>query len=75
MYLQDSLLHGVITRGNRQTANIYVITLYRLAETILIIVVDGFIYFCAHFKYIGSWLSFFLRYDYDVGRRIDMANT
>ena len=46
-----------------------------LDETRLIIVTDSFISFCTHFKYLGSWLSFSLRDDYDVGRRIGMANT
>ena len=30
--------------------------------------------FCFHFKYLGSWLSFYLRDDYDVGRLIWAAN-
>ena len=46
----------------------------QLAETRLIVVADSFISFCAHFKYLGSWLSFSLRNYYDVGRRIGMAN-
>ena len=35
---------------------------------------EGFVTFCVHFKYLGSWLSFYLRGDYDVGRRIGAAN-
>ena len=35
---------------------------------------EGFVTFCVHFKYLGSWLSFSLRDDYDVGRRIELAN-
>ena len=30
----------------------------RLAETRLIIIADGFISLCDHFKYLGSWLYF-----------------
>ena len=45
-----------------QTETVY----NRLAETRFIIVSDGFISFCAHFKYLGSWLSFSLRDYYDV---------
>ena len=45
-----------------------------LSKTRLIFVVYGFISFCAHFKYLVSWLSFFLRDDYDLGRRIGVAN-
>ena len=54
-----------------QTETVY----NRLAETRFIIVSDGFISFCAHFKYLGSWLSFLLRDDYDLGHQIGMANT
>ena len=35
---------------------------------------DGFVSFCPHFKYLGSWLSFSLRNDHDVERRIGAAN-
>ena len=35
---------------------------------------EVFITFCVHFKYLGSWISFSLRDDYDVGRRIGVAN-
>ena len=45
-----------------------------LAETRLIVVSDGFISFCPHFKYLGSWLSFSLRDDHDIERRIGAAN-
>ena len=45
-----------------------------LAETRLIVVSDGFVSFCPHLKYLGSWLSFSLRDDYDVERQIGAAN-
>ena len=45
-----------------------------LAETRLIFVSDGFLSFCPHFKYLGSWLSFSLRDDHDVEGRIGAAN-
>ena len=46
----------------------------QLAKTRLIVVADCFISFYAHFKYLGSWLSFSLRDDYNVGRRIGISN-
>ena len=46
-----------------------------LSKTGLIVVSDGFISFCPHFKYLGSWLSFSLRYDHKFERRIGATNT
>ena len=45
-----------------------------LPESRLCVVSEGFVTFCVHFNYLGSWLSFSLRYDYDVGRRIGEAS-
>ena len=35
---------------------------------------ECFVTFSVHFKYLGSWISFSLQDDYDVGRRIGAAN-
>ena len=35
---------------------------------------EGFVTFCVHFKYLGSWILFSLCDDYDVGRRIGTSN-
>ena len=45
-----------------------------LAETRLIVVSNGFVSFCPHFKYQGSWISFSLRDDHVVELRIGAAN-
>ena len=45
-----------------------------LPETRLVIVKDGFITFCRHFKYLGSWISFSLREDHDIMKRIAATN-
>ena len=45
-----------------------------LPETRLVIVKDGFFTFCQHFKYLGSWISFSLRDDHDIMKRIAAAN-
>ena len=45
-----------------------------LPETILIVVKDGFVTFCRHFKYLGSRISFSLREDHDIMKRIAAAN-
>ena len=45
-----------------------------LPETRLIIVKDGFVTFCRHFKYLGSWISFSLREDHDIMKRTAAAN-
>ena len=45
-----------------------------LTETKQIAVADGNVTFFSHFKYLGSWLSFSLRDDHDVAKRIASAN-
>ena len=35
---------------------------------------NGNVTFCSHFKYLGSWVSFSLRDDHDVAKRIASAN-
>ena len=45
-----------------------------LPETRLVIVKDGFVTFCRHFKYLGSWISFSLREDQDTMKRIAANN-
>ena len=44
------------------------------AETADIWVADGIITFTQHFKYLGSWLSYWLGDDHDVAERIASAN-
>ena len=46
----------------------------KLEETRLIVVSDGFVTFCCHFKYLGIWISFSLRDDHDIERRIAAAS-
>ena len=41
-----------------------------IPKTRSVVVSESFFAFCVHFKYLGSWISFYLRNDYDVGRRI-----
>ena len=43
-------------------------------ETKRIAVAKGNVTFCPHFKYLGSWISFSLREDHDVAKRIASAN-
>ena len=45
-----------------------------LPETILVIVRDGFVSFCQHFKYLVSWISFSLQEDHDIMKGIVTAN-
>ena len=45
-----------------------------LAETATIQVADGYITFCKHFKYLGTWVSYSLWDDYDISKRIAAAN-
>ena len=45
-----------------------------LTETKQIAVADGNVTFFSHFKYLGSWLSFSLRDNHDVAKRIASAN-
>ena len=35
---------------------------------------DGFVTFCGHFKYLGKWVSFSLRDDHDVAKRLASVN-
>ena len=35
---------------------------------------DGYITFCKHFNYLGTWVSYSLRDDYDISKRIAAAN-
>ena len=49
-------------------------TYNNLPETRLVIVKDGFVTFCRHFKYLGSWIPFSLREDHDIVKRIAAAN-
>ena len=45
-----------------------------LPKISLVVVSEGFVTLCVHFKYLGSWLSFYLRDDVDARRRIVAAN-
>ena len=45
-----------------------------LPETQLIMVCDVFVTFYRHFKYLGNWISFPLRDDHEVAKRIAAAN-
>ena len=40
----------------------------------LVVVSEGFVTFCVHFKYLVSWLSCSLHEKYDLGRQIELAN-
>ena len=51
------------------------ITYDNLPETRLIVVKDGFVTFCRHFRYLGSWISFYLQEDHDITKRLAVANT
>jgi hypothetical protein len=44
-----------------------------LAETQQFTVEDGFVTFCKHFKYLGSYISYNLRDDFDIETRIAAA--
>ncbi len=44
-----------------------------LEETKPITVSDGFVSFCHHFKYLGSFVSFSLCDDYDIERHVTAA--
>ena len=50
------------------------ITYENLPETRLIVVKDGFVTLCRHFKYLGSWISFSLREDHDITKRLAAEN-
>ena len=58
-----------VSRNNREEKEYE-----NLPETKLIVVCDGFVTFCRHFKYLGNWISFSLRDDHDVVKRIAAAN-
>ena len=45
-----------------------------LAETATMQVADRYIAFCKNFKYLGTWISYSLRDDYDILKRIAAAN-
>ena len=45
-----------------------------IPETKLIVVCDGFVIFCRQLKYLGNWISFSLRDDHNVAKRIASAN-
>ena len=46
-----------------------------LAETATMQVADGYVTFCKHFKYIGTWISYSLHDDYDISKHIAAANS
>ena len=50
------------------------ITYDNLPETRLIVVKDRFVTFCLNSKYLGSWISFSLREDHDITKRLAAAN-
>ena len=39
-------------------------------ETVEVLMIDGFVSYCSHFKYLGTWISYTLRDDYDISMRI-----
>ncbi len=45
----------------------------KLKETQPIQVKDGYVTFCCHFKYLGSFISFCLCNDYDIKKRVTAA--
>ena len=45
-----------------------------LAETATMQSAYGYSTFCKHFKYLGTWVSYSLRDDYDTSKRIAAAN-
>ena len=55
----------------KQEESLYIVP----TETKQITVADVNVTFCSHFKYLGSWISFSLRDDHDVAKRIASANT
>ena len=46
----------------------------KLPKARLIVVKDRFVNFFRHFKYLGSWISFYLREDHDIVKRIAAEN-
>jgi hypothetical protein len=45
-----------------------------LEETKPMEINDGYVTFCRHFKYLGSYVSFGLCDDYDINKRITSAS-
>ena len=45
-----------------------------LPETRLIVINDGCVTVCRHFKYLGSWISFSLQEDHGITKRLAAAN-
>ena len=50
------------------------ITYENLPETRIIVVKDGLVIFCQHFKYLGSCISFSLQYDQDIAKGLAVTN-
>ena len=44
------------------------------SETAEVAMIGGFVTYCKHFKYLGSWASYNLRDDYDIEMRIKAAS-
>ena len=68
------LVRDTKQESNKTRNNIEKTTYDNLPETRLVIVKDRFVTFCRHFKYLGSWISFSLREDHDIMKRIAAAN-
>ena len=45
-----------------------------LLEKRLIVVGDGLVTFCRHFKYLGSWIYFYLQEDHNIAKRLSAKN-
>ena len=45
-----------------------------LAETVLVKVADGYVTFFHNFKYMGTWVSYYLSDDYYITKRLAAAN-
>ena len=46
-----------------------------IEETGIVKVADGYVTFFQHFKYLGTWVHYSLRDDYDITKRVAEANT
>ena len=46
-----------------------------IEETGIVKVADGYVTFFQHFKYLGTWVHYSLRYDYDITKRVAAAST
>ena len=57
-------------KKSKQEESVYI----TLTEMKQIAVADRNVTFCSHFKYLGSWVSFSLREDQDVAKRIASVN-